>query len=738
MVGSQGDMICSISLRTGRMTWRPEGTVGDVKKAVSCVSELDASTIVAGMNDGGLTIWDAKDGLCHLRQRQEVGVGNVRFAVAVSPQKCCLVIKLPNADERSSSKKKKKYELVLWSLDEQRAICRQKLDERDIPVGLGYTNETLILASRVILEVRSVVTLETLRSNNKLRPIVTKLATCVSGTAATGHLDGSILIWSSEQLRKEGSVLGSGITRLHWHASSLLALCFGKISSVNEELLFSGADEGVLVVWRLGLEEAEEQRDFLPRLGAPIETLVAAELDSEQLVLAVTADCSIHCVAVGGASLCELWCLNGCCVRVVPPKPDKWTVRLVPTEYGRLLTNARPGWLDIFEPSRDEIVAMIDVVPHNRIRSAREIARQPVVLFAAARRGLLVTIDAWLPKGEKNPEIKFWTGSEYEPASRYVEAMVRAPHGENIQVTALAVHPDVVLAVSAGIDGSVRVWTRVKLAPRGDDFVFRWTCTAALTKDLQASVYGLVFSRDGSSLAVAKSGRCIDLVTPADLTPIETLRDDYSENAEHRLVTIFDQCEDSAAVLCDSDGFSLWALSNGVPGKAKWRYSAPVLAAAASVNSYHFALAISGTKQRPLAVFIFAHNEPAPTKAIDISTHFPPRDLAFLSNDTLVLLQPTHILQLSIKNGHDQIASVEDLRQTTVANTSKKRTRTFDIFVHDTPIPHKEPRSSDQARPVFFDLNPRPLWTIDMDYQPDIDAAFDAYLAAHLRPAEPI
>ena len=91
----------------------------------------------------------------------------------------------------------------------------------------------------------------------------------------TGHVDGQLSVlrgvrsWLLSDVGSSSSSSGSGgkghglvISLLQWHTHHIASLS----SSDDEEYIFSGGEEGVLVLWHL----RSGQKSFIPRLGAPI------------------------------------------------------------------------------------------------------------------------------------------------------------------------------------------------------------------------------------------------------------------------------------------------------------------------------------------------------------------------------------------------------------------------------------------------------------------------------------
>lgn len=131
---------------------------------------------------------------------------------------------------------------------------------------------------------------------------MTLIKSLKSGVLVTGHRKGEILVYHglSEWLKvlaAKGPRLPPPPTTtvLHWHAQAVSSLAM----SPDARYLFSGGEEGVLVVWQL----ASGLKDFLPRLGAGITYLSSSA--KEARVAVTTADNAVR--IINTASMKEDW-----------------------------------------------------------------------------------------------------------------------------------------------------------------------------------------------------------------------------------------------------------------------------------------------------------------------------------------------------------------------------------------------------------------------------------------------
>jgi len=86
---------------------------------------------------------------------------------------------------------------------------------------------------------------------------------------ATGDVKGNIRIWyclnDSLPVNVRGVEKKTQTTTLHWHAHAVSSITF----TPNGAYLLSGGEESVLVIWQLHTR----QKEFVPRVGAPIHTV---------------------------------------------------------------------------------------------------------------------------------------------------------------------------------------------------------------------------------------------------------------------------------------------------------------------------------------------------------------------------------------------------------------------------------------------------------------------------------
>jgi NET1-associated nuclear protein 1 (U3 small nucleolar RNA-associated protein 17) len=95
---------------------------------------------------------------------------------------------------------------------------------------------------------------------------------------ATGDIKGHIRLWYC--LNEDLAFKATGVekkaqtTFFHWHAHAVSSVAF----TPNGAYLLSGGEEAVLVIWQLHTGKKE----FVPRVGAPIETVSSCKVGDEE------------------------------------------------------------------------------------------------------------------------------------------------------------------------------------------------------------------------------------------------------------------------------------------------------------------------------------------------------------------------------------------------------------------------------------------------------------------------
>jgi len=314
------------------------------------------------------------------------------------------------------------------------------------------------------------------------------------------------------------------LSTLHWHASALRCLAWSPCGS----RLFSGGEEGVLVLWR-----AEDGgRTFLPRLGAPLAWLAQSPADAA--ILAIGCADNVAHIGVNVATLAP----GGPAVRgprpaflrpshaasaFEAPAQPLWDARaraaLLPAAGGGLQWYDAAAGRGVGELYVSEAGAQPAPPPPPRAAGGPPPPRplEPHVALCALRpgSGSLATVDrrgegavggVGSPLSACIDTLRFWSrveageaGADGGAASpRFaLSTRVEHPHGPHA-VSALAHHPRAALAATASAGGAqFKVWA----AAGGGGGRPAWRVRSVGFYQ-QRPMCAAAFSSDGSLLAV--------------------------------------------------------------------------------------------------------------------------------------------------------------------------------------------------------------------------------------------
>lgn len=313
---------------------------------------------------------------------------------------------------------------------------------------------------------------------------------------AAGHASGKITFWWNF-FSKDKKVVSSS----HWHSLAVKTLSFTPEGSC----LLSGGHECVLVKWQMNLE----QRDFLPRLGAPLCNITAspdgtlyATSHTDNVLQLITSNFHINFV-IRGLTRAHLGS-NNSNSELIP------VGLLCDPRTKCLVTNGRPGHLQFYCVKTDTQLFNLDIVGQNYISpdNLKEPAAVTEVEHATfdALGNWLVTYEHW-DDGKMTPEyrLKFWLYSK-KRQNYQLNTTIEKPHKQH--VTCLQARPYLTpqsaqhpMAVSCSQDGTFKIWTLITETQINRQ-VDKWTCdSVGFYHDITAGKAR--FSEDGSVLAVA-------------------------------------------------------------------------------------------------------------------------------------------------------------------------------------------------------------------------------------------
>ncbi|GAA5841430.1 hypothetical protein JCM3766R1_004082 [Sporobolomyces carnicolor] len=328
---------------------------------------------------------------------------------------------------------------------------------------------------------------------------------------ATGNTKGQIRLWynvlerpsmdskDDQQTDKKKKTAAPATSLLHWHVHPISSLSF----TPNGAYLLSGGHEAVIVLWQLHTNHQE----YVPRLGAPIQTLTVVDggrEGGEQMVAARLADGSV--VFVGSQRLKIEKTIAGLksdsIAAPTAARPDQRIPLAVdPSSSSLVLPSGHPSSLQFYSPSNDSQVLELEVSPSNRVTSATDKLIEPTrverVAFSTPEsdnRGYwMATVDEW-QSGDYNPvrHLKFWR-NKGDSQSFSLSTRVDRPH--TLPLTSLSFSPSSAqpILLTTSLDASIKLWSYAASA---------WHCRTALSRR-NLTPLASSFSKDGSMFAVA-------------------------------------------------------------------------------------------------------------------------------------------------------------------------------------------------------------------------------------------
>uniref|UniRef100_A0A7S0P4M7 WD repeat-containing protein 75 second beta-propeller domain-containing protein n=1 Tax=Calcidiscus leptoporus TaxID=127549 RepID=A0A7S0P4M7_9EUKA len=446
--------------------------------------------------------------------------------------------------------------------------------------------------------------------------------------AATGDDRGRVQLWSLHELLPSAALAkgeehpithskSTPIREMHWHAQRVGTVCF----STDGAYLFSAGKEGVLVYWATHSTE----RAFLPRLGAPIVRMTPSP-DGAQLVLG-GADNALRFVEIASRSVSTT--IEGL-KRATGMLTDERLGCVV--LYGGLAAAQLQWWA----PQRDVQLLSLQAAPTNlsgslpavgshadgRRRSYRGTAAAGGTAALAVTHACVSADGMQLCTLESRAHaelrqhtcLKFWT---LRDGAWHLLTRVPQPHAAD--VSALAFHPTLLLAVSAARDAKFKLWegapppppppeeaSASELASIGKagaqemqqvappslsaapsspmaagSELSGWGCRA-VGYYRQSAASAAAFSADGSLLAVVYAPNVITVWEPLSTLLLTTLAQPLADASDSLCFVSF-PADGGTLIAHSRRAFFCWSL---LAGELLWAYrAAEVVAAAADPHS---------------------------------------------------------------------------------------------------------------------------------------------------------
>ncbi|XP_010681099.2 uncharacterized protein LOC104896097 [Beta vulgaris subsp. vulgaris] len=332
---------------------------------------------------------------------------------------------------------------------------------------------------------------------------------------AAGDITGRILVWrgfgkktltkGSEQANEKlvqyvderagvrGEDDADSCSTWHWHSSGVKFLSF----SSDGAYLYSGGNEGVLVLWQLDTGK----RKFLPRIGSPL--LYFVHSPDPTLSAISCADNQIQVLQMPSLEISKS--IAG--IKLPCSFPDMWSglssgftfdhsagLVALPTE------NYRIQFYSLFD---DVGISEVQICERNHQPS--DVMMVVVNLVALSLDGsLMSTVETRLDEDEVGGFIclKFWA-SETQKKDFELSTIVYEPH-RDAAISAIAFHPRSKMVVSSSYGGDFKIWVHSKTTESKDGVreSSGWVCHSVGSYKGK-SMTAATFSADGSILAVA-------------------------------------------------------------------------------------------------------------------------------------------------------------------------------------------------------------------------------------------
>ncbi|CAO1615644.1 unnamed protein product [Parajaminaea phylloscopi] len=345
---------------------------------------------------------------------------------------------------------------------------------------------------------------------------------------ATGDAVGKIRVWhclsesylDSAQTASAETQAPSSL--LHWHAHAVASLAY----TPNGAYLVSGGEEAVLVLWQL----STGQREYVPRLGAPIASISIADgLDGREQEFALgLADGSVTFVGAVNLKPTRTFVrtkvdpsrqLLGFARLATLPSP----LAIEPVTGQAVLPSSHPSSLQFVDLEADRIAYELEVAPSNRVSRPDETPLEPTrverVAFSsrptAAGSGpaeWMATVDSRSGGGTLSSDLalKFWRWSGAE--SRYVlNTRIDKPHEGGAAISSMGFSPlgpssnssELLFATASRADRKVKIWRIASHQARGGRLETYWVPRSIFGyRDTRPEA--VRWSPDGSLLAVAQ------------------------------------------------------------------------------------------------------------------------------------------------------------------------------------------------------------------------------------------
>ncbi|CAF0710964.1 unnamed protein product [Brachionus calyciflorus] len=491
LFSASGSVLNVYSATSGEIVYRlsytdnsEESNNNEVKIVSLCLNPYNKYQLFTFHLNSVICLWDYEDGLLlksfelKIKIKKIYNVKNSIYAIG----------------ELKKSSKNENDSISLYKLQIDNSIKNKNLIEHELIVSnLSINLDKLQFAIDqnekyvAYIEGRRKLVINQFKSNNSVKKFQSKIElTCLAlhpneDCIATGTTSGKIIIWynyincahinSEEDSNGKKRNLNSKPTEsvLHWHSLPVVSLSF----TTEGSILYSGGHECVLVKWLF----KTGQKDFKPRLGAPISSITSS-LDNTFCAVK-HLDNTIHLI---GANMKVVQTFSSfLCPNFKTTNKDlvnnmDFTFYPIGLNYFKklncIVTNGRPGHLQFYSYSSDKLLFNLDIVNENYISPEnlnKPNAHTEIECLAFNHDSTwLVTVER-RNDSVTTPEIKlkFWcydsTNNKFS-----LNTLVRHPHSYD-KITKLKFKPNENTLFTCGEDGCFKSWTLVKNRPSSID-----------------------------------------------------------------------------------------------------------------------------------------------------------------------------------------------------------------------------------------------------------------------------